>query len=316
MSAISRLTAKANFMLSNKKKTQYEENIPYELVRLGYACNERCLFCNVECLPAERKFDDRVLRNVMKAALAAGDKPGGRISISGGEPGLYKGLPALIKLFKSKKASKLDIQTNALCFADRALAVSVAAAGATSAFVSLHSHSAKIHDFLTGIRGAHARCLRGIDNLLSCGLEVVLNPVVCSRNYREVKKYLAFVSKRFPEIKTVSLSVVQPRGRALENDYLIPDYAALASHVSAALSYADTAGITVNNPVCGLPLCVGGWHLRADKCVEASLSKLNRRQDLGKVYPAVCSACSVRAVCGGVWQEYLDIHGVSGLKPV
>lgn len=302
--------------LSKKKMRYCREMAPYELVRLGYACNERCLFCNVECLPEERNFDDRVLRNAMKAALLSGNRQGARISISGGEPGLYKGLSALIKLFKSKKASKLDIQTNALCFADRALAVSVAAAGATSAFVSLHSHSANIHDFLTGVRGAHARCLRGIDNLLSCGLEVVLNPVICSRNYRGVRKYLAFVSKRFPEIKTVSLSVVQPRGRALENDYLIPDYAAIASHISAALSYADTAGIVVNNPPCGLPLCVGGWYLRVDKCVEYSLSKLNRRQDMGKVYPAFCASCSVRPVCGGVWPEYLDIHGLSGLKPV
>ena len=305
-------------MRSGKKKTRYgpEENVPYELVRLGYACNERCLFCNVECLPEERKFNDRVLRNAMKTALIAGDRPGARISISGGEPGLYKGLPVLIKLLKSKKAAKVDIQTNALCFADRALSASVAAAGATSAFVSLHSHSAGIHDFLTGVRGSHARCLRGIDNLLSCGLEVVLNPVICSRNYLGARKYLAFVSKRFPGIKTVSLSVVQPRGRALENDCLIPDYAVISPHISAALSYADTAGIVVNNPVCGLPLCVGGWHRRADKCVEYSLSKLNRRQDMGKVYPAFCSSCSVRAVCGGVWPEYLDIHGASGLKPV
>jgi len=301
---------------NGKKRHDPREDVPYELVRLGYACNERCLFCNVECLPEERKLDDSVLRNAMKAALLSGGRPGARISISGGEPGLYKGLPALIKLFKSKQAERVEVQTNALCFADRALAVSAAAAGATSAFVSLHSHSAGVHDKLTGVKGAHARCLRGIDNLLSCGLEVVLNPVLCSHNYRGAGKYLAFVVARFPEIKTISLSVVQPRGRVRANRRLVPDYADISRYVSAALSYAEKAGMTVNNPICGLPLCVGGWHERMDRCVESSLSKINLRQSNGKVQPPLCSSCSVRGYCGGVWSEYLGIHGMSGLKPV
>ena len=304
-------------MRSNKTAAyNMEEDIPYELVRLGYACNARCLFCNVECLPEERKSDDRILRDVMKAVLISGSRPGGRISISGGEPGLYRGLPSLVRLFRSKKVSKIEVQTNALCFADRSLAALVASAGATSAFVSLHSHSPGTHDFLTGVKGSYARSLKGIDNLLSCGLEVVLNPVICSRNYRAAAKYMAFVSKRFPEIKYISLSVVQPRGRALKNGRIVPDYALISPYISDALSRADAEGLVIHNPICGLPLCVGGWHERADRSVEYSLSKLDRRRDVGKIYPDFCSVCSVKTVCGGVWPEYMDIHGVSGLKPV
>lgn len=304
-------------MRSNKKALKdLEQDIPCRLARVGYACNERCLFCNVECLPEERKLDDGVLRGLMREALTAGDTPGARISISGGEPGLYKGLPALIKLYKSKKAAKLDIQTNGVCFADRALAASVAAAGATGAFVSLHSHSARVHDFLTGVKGSHARCLRGIENLLACGLEVVLNPVICSRNYRGAEAYMAFTARRFPAIKCVSLSVVQPRGRARENDHLIPDYALIGPYIAKALARADAAGLVVNNPICGLPLCVGGWHERPGNCVEYSLSKLKKPQDAGKVYPGLCSACAEKRGCGGVWPEYLEIYGASGLRPL
>lgn len=302
--------------LNKKALNDMAQDIPYRLARVGYACNARCLFCNVECLPEERKLDDGVLRGLMREALTAGDMPGARISISGGEPGLYKGLAALIKLYKAKKAAKLDIQTNGVCFADRALAASVAAAGATGAFVSLHSHLARTHDFLTGVKGSHALCLRGIDNLLACGLDVVLNPVLCTRNCRGAAAYMAFVARRFPAVKCVSLSVVQPRGRARENDHLIPDYALLGPYVAGALARADAAGLVVNNPVCGLPLCVGGWHKRAGRCVEASLSRLRRPQDVGKVYPGLCSSCSVKRLCGGVWPEYLEIYGASGLKPV
>ena len=289
------------------------EDIPYELVRLGYACNENCVFCNVECQPEERRRDDGVLRAAMRAALLAGVRPGARISISGGEPGLYEGLPALIKLYRSKKAARVDVQTNAVRFADRRLAAAAASAGATSAFVSLHSHLARVHDGITGVRGSHALCLKGIDNLLACGLEVILNPVLCSRNYRGAAGYMAFVAKRFPAVRTVSLSVVQPRGRAKSDPRLVPDYAALSPFVEAALSRAERSGITVNNPVCGLPLCVGGWHRRAERCVETALRRTGRRYEAGKVFPPPCSGCRARAYCGGVWPEYLEIHGVSGL---
>ncbi|MDA8132213.1 MAG: radical SAM protein [Elusimicrobia bacterium] len=301
--------------MRSKAKKGYDprEDIPYELVRLGYACNENCVFCNVDRRPEERRRDDRALRNAMRSALLAGVRPGARISISGGEPGLYKGLPALIKLYRAKKAAKVDVQTNAVCFADRALAAAAARAGATSAFVSLHSHSARVHDGITGVPGSHALCLKGIDNLLACGLEVILNPVLCSRNYRGAARYIDFVSRRFPAVRTVSLSVVQPRGRAKADPRLVPDYAALSPYVEAALSLAEKKGLVVNNPVCGLPLCVGGWHERTERCVEAALGRTSRRSDAGKVFPPLCSGCRVRDYCGGVWPEYLEIHGVSGL---
>ena len=293
-----------------------ENNIPYDLVRIGYACNARCLFCNVECLPEEKRSDDRMLRSAMRAALLAGDISGARIDISGGEPGLYKGLPALLRLLKSKNADKLEIQTNGICFDDPALAAAVADCGATSAFVSLHSHCAKTHDLITGVPGSYVRCLCGIDNLLRCGLEVILNPVLCSLNFRGAVKYVSFVAGKFPAIKNISLSVVQPRGRALRNRHLVPDYCDLSPYVKSALACAARYGIIVFNPVCGLPLCVGGWNKYADRCVAASLAKLGRVENAGKVYPAICFKCGLRPACGGVWPEYLDIHGLSGLKPV
>ena len=73
-----------------------------------------------------------------------------------------------------------------------------------------------------------------------------------------------FVGQRFPAIQSISLSAVQPHGRATHNLQLLPDYEQLGKLVPDAIKAASQYGIKVLNPYCGLPVCVGWrgqyWH--------------------------------------------------------
>lgn len=303
-----------------KQKT-LRKNIPYKILRLTLACNAHCSFCNVplESYPLQEMSKVKAKQEIGR--LISLDKAL-RLDITGGEPTLRKDLAKIIKYAADKGVHRIQLQTNGILLANNSYVIDLKKAGLTDAFVALHSSSATIHDSLMGTEGAFEMCARGIYNLISNDIKVTLNPVVTSRNYRGLPEYINFVKRTFPKIKSISLSVIQPRGRAAKNISLIPRYRIIDPYVRKALSLAEDNGLMVHNPYCGLPLCVGGWDKYLERCVEYSVNSLNLESAIDTVYSndskvkgACCLACSLAKYCNGVWKEYAAIYSFSDLKP-
>jgi hypothetical protein len=216
----------------------------------------------------------------------------------------------------------VELQTNAVLI-DEEYARELAEAGLTSAFVSLLSHEARLHDQLAGLENAFEPCLRGIDALLGAGVTVTLNPVIAFVTQHLVVDYVEFVAKRLPGVKVISLSAVQPHGRARNALDLLPDYAVLGREVPRARACAEAHGITMVNPYCGLPLCIG-WNDASDRAVEAIEAIESRRRGErhrarglensgNKRHGVPCKTCALRTRCGGAWHAYWDHRGGSGI---
>lgn len=290
------------------------------LLRLTMACNERCPFCNV---PQE----DYAKLTPSPAEIARqleGFRGQDTLTISGGEPTLLKKrLLALIRGAREMGIPSVEIQTNAVLI-DEAYARALAEAGATSAFVSLLSDVAEHHDALAGLEGAYELCLRGIDAMLDAGMAVTLNPVLARRTQARIADYIDFVARRLPGVRSISLSAVQPHGRAGRDDNtenLLPDYDVLAAQVPRAHERARAHGIALLNPYCGLPLCVG-WTQERQCSVEAFEAErggwrptpgLENTGD--KVQGASCGTCAWRTRCGGAWRAYWEVRDGRGLVP-
>ena len=285
------------------------------LLRLTMACNERCPFCNV---PAEDYATlsppmEDIFRE-LQGFIDRGDKT---LTISGGEPTLNRErLVGLVRAAKQGGIEFIEVQTNAILISP-AYAVQLAESGVTSAFVSLLAHTADLHDHLAGLSGAFAKCLAGIDALLDAGIRVALNPVTASTTQDHLPDYIAFVAKRFPRIRSVSLSAVQPHGRGARNTDLMPDYSRLHDSVNRAQGVAKTNQIDLLNPYCGLPLCVG-WQDNLDNSVEAieALAPPNPHgvdNQGNKRHGPSCVDCGLRSRCGGAWHAYWDVRSGRGL---
>ena len=133
--------------------------------------------------------------------------------------------------------------------------------------------------------------------------------------------YIRFVSARLPAVRSISLSAVQPHGRAADNLDLLPDYGVLAAQLPAARRLARQAGLTLLNPYCGLPLCIG-WSTDLDHCVEAAEAReggwqarpgLDNRGN--KSHGAPCRRCVLRPWCGGAWHAVWQHRGGAGIAP-
>lgn len=281
------------------------------------ACNEKCPFCNV---PVEdyaiRTPPNDELEAAIDGFIAGGEKT---LTISGGEPTLYrKKLVDLVQRARSGGMQFIEVQTNATLIDDD-YAREMREAGVTSAFVSLLSHIPSLHDELAGLEGAFPLCLRGIDALIAHGIRVALNPVTASQTQELVPDYVTFVADRFPAITSVSLSAVQPHGRAAKHLELLPDYARLKEVLPEAMRRAKDSQIEMVNPYCGLPLCVG-WTEELDHCVEVFEAERGGfdtpgLRNLGnKSQGEPCIRCHLRTRCGGAWHAYWEQLEGSGLS--
>ena len=285
-----------------------EKDLPNPVIRLGLACNEKCLFCNVPPESGEicgRQYAQDVISNAM---------PGSCVSISGGEPTLYSFLPDIIRT-AAERGVATELQTNAVLLADPEKVKILAEAGLNQAFVSLHSHISRIHDFLTGLEGSWERCVVGIKNLRDAEIPVNINIVLTSVNYFGISDFIVFIARRLG-VRLLSLSVVQPRKRAFKNKALVPDYSKLDNPVRIAVKVAEQEGLRLINPICGLPLCIGGWEKYLSLCTEYVQCCAGKKFCAGKIHAPKCKDCTAGKYCGGVWQEYYEIHGDSMLKPL
>lgn len=288
------------------------------LLRLTMACNERCPFCNV---PMEDYARPTPPADEIDAELQAFLDDGAEtLTISGGEPTLLrKRLVELVRRARAGGVRFVELQTNAVLL-DDAYAAELAEAGVTSAFVSFLSHVPEHHDALAGLKGAYPRCLRGIDALLDHGIRVTLNPVTASLTQELVPAYVDFVAERLPRVEFVSLSAVQPHGRAREGvAELLPDYAVLGPRIVEARARATLHGVELVNPYCGLPLCIG-WDDALEQCVEAFEARGGGwRQTHGldnvgnKSHGEPCRTCALRTRCGGAWHAYWEVRGGAGI---
>ncbi|HMV67761.1 MAG TPA: radical SAM protein [Myxococcota bacterium] len=288
------------------------------LLRLTMACNERCPFCNVPAedyarpTPPVEEIDAQLARFLADGAET--------LTISGGEPTLLrKRLIALVRRAREGGVRFVELQTNAVLI-DEAYARELAAAGVTSAFVSLLSHVPEHHDRLAGLPGAWPRCLRGIDALLDAGVRVTLNPVTARLTQALVPDYIDFVAERLPRVRFVSMSAVQPHGRARDDHDLLPDYDVLGASIREARARARARGIELVNPYCGLPLCVG-WDDDLGRSVEAFEAEQGGWRDTpgldnvgNKSHGPPCRGCALRTRCGGAWHAYWELRGGAGVR--
>lgn len=299
-----------------------EENMPYKLLRLGLACNANCLFCNVP--PEAYNLKEMSTQEAKEeiGRLIQSDK-GLKMDISGGEPTLRNDLAQLLRYASKKGVKIIQLQTNAILLADKKYVSELKSAGLDKAFVALHSWRPEVHDYLLGRKGSFANCIAGLKNLLAAGIDVALNPVVTSKNYRDLPGYINFIKENIPQVQSISLSVVQPRGRVNKNKYLVPRYSTISPYIKKSLSLAQRNKLMVCNPYCGLPLCIGGWHRYLERCVEYCENTFRLKSGTSrdyvnpdKVKGVQCASCDLKNFCNGVWNEYADIFGFSDLRPL
>jgi MoaA/NifB/PqqE/SkfB family radical SAM enzyme len=285
------------------------------LLKVGYTCNNNCVFCHSSEHREEPDLTTAALVARIDACAAAGHD---MVVLSGGEPTIR---PDLLHVAQHAAERGLDfgLVTNGRMLAYGTLLDRLAARRLRYLCVSLHGDEAT-HDAMVRAP-AHAESLAGVRAAARRGLRPTVNCVVTRRNLGALSALVDALADAGP--LTVKLSMVEPKGRALEAfAAVVPTVTAAAAAIADAIARARARGLAGAHD--GTPLCLlPGLEERYDDLArsgfavmaEAFEHELQPVDDGQRVWPAPCSGCALAARCPGLYRAYLDRHGDGELRP-
>jgi len=292
--------------------------VPRALLKLGYDCNNNCVFCHAAPHRRTRARPADLRRKVRRAA-ALGAR---MIVLSGGEPTIQPGWLDLVDQVTAL-GLRLGLVTNARMLRYPDLLDRLLRRGLEYAYVSLAGPDAALHDRHTRAP-SFDQTFAALAMLAPRVAATTVNVVVTRWNVARLGEFATLLDP-LPSVR-LKFSLVEPAGNTLDDfDGLVPPLAAAARAVRAAIDRARA--LRPGRPVVwdGLPLCHAGpfedleCALREDGF--AWMSEAFERDwfpvdDRHRAFARVCRACSLRRRCRGVFVEYLARRGAAELRPV
>lgn len=290
-------------------------NIRSYLIRINMVCNEKCSFCNVTTI-TEPNYKDRTIIEILKEVQLIIKKnwiENVKITLSGWEPTLRKDLDKIVLWIKKLWVNYIELQTNATLL-NEITTNKLIKSGINKFFISFHSSDKEIFEDYVWLKWIFDIVVDNIKNLWNYdNVEVILNPVISIKNYRDLKLYFDFIKIKFPFIKYISLSFIQPHWEAKENIDLMLDYEFINKNLTWIIDYAYSLWFILNNPYCWLPICVLEWRKYSKNCVEiiewkSIIDSWKSKEDNNKIYIKECNKCIYEWLCGWIWKEYVELY--------
>lgn len=279
--------------------------MPRATLELTRACNNRCIFCAQDGLPAASPGgpdapapapapvpasapdapDDR------ERALEALRRDADEVTFVGGEPTLEPRLPELVAAARRLGFRRVGLQTNGRRLAQIPYAEALAAAGLTDVHVSVHGAEAAVHDYHTSEPGSFKQLFAGVAAVRALGLDVVATTVLTRSNYRVLDDLPRLLASRGVAAWLVAVPRVAGRAAAAF-DRVVPRLGLAAPFALRALEAARKHGLVVLAQ--GIPACLMG--------PMASLAL----PEPPRAHGEACAACEARPGCSGLDAVYLE----------
>ncbi|MEZ4399493.1 MAG: radical SAM protein HxsC4 [Kofleriaceae bacterium] len=319
----------------------------------GAVCNNNCIFCMEEDRDGRYQTNSQTTDETVRW-LAGLHRDTEEVCFTSGEPTTNPALPRWVKLARDQGVRRVSVMTNARALAYEPYLRKLLAAGMGRFYVSIHGHTAKLHEGLTRTPGSFEQTVAGIANVARYkprGIELHTSTVVTKRNLPHLGDIYRFL--RGLGVDQVVWNVMQANGRA--NTYfekIFPTYTEIAATAAAVLAEQarverDPPAFLVDIPLCtttAVPDFNRGYvekyaHYEpptaaAEQLIPAEALLARRVQADGVDAPAAvrvtradlddamrskrpaCATCRYDRVCEGVWNNYLARYGWDEFVPV
>ncbi|MGM0578535.1 MAG: radical SAM protein [Myxococcota bacterium] len=296
------------------------------MANIGYIqvvrhCNHFCGFCSNPTTPYVHTFDTmKVLVDDFVERGYFG------VILTGGEPTLHPDLPQITR-YARDQGLHVRMITNGHRLADRDLARDLAEAGLQHVHVSVYSIHPEVEARLRGQPKTLKRAFRAIDNAHAFGMTVDVNCVINKLNADHLDENIAYFIEHHPYVRHFVWNNIDPAmGRAEVNqDQFTPRLADFEASLHRALSLLHSTGRTFR--VERVPLCYMtefAWASTETRKIVKGEERIVhfldakqtvRQTDWGHIYSEACDACSLRAICGGLYDKG-DAFDPAELYPV
>lgn len=296
------------------------------MANIGYIqvvrhCNHLCGFCSNPTSPYTHDFDSmRVLVDDFVERGYFG------IILTGGEPTLHPELPKIAE-YASNQGLHVRMITNGSRLSDPNFARDMANAGLKLVHVSVYSTRPEVEAILRGTEGTLEAAFASVENALSNGVDVNINCVINKLNADHLHEGIAYWIEHHPGIRHFVWNNLDPSmGRAEVNqDMFTPRLADFELSLHRAMRMLHKSGRSFR--VEKVPLCYMtdfAWAStetrKIVKCEERIVHFLDDKQTVrqtawGHKYSKSCEMCSVRSICGGLFDRG-DGYDSAELHPI
>jgi His-Xaa-Ser system radical SAM maturase HxsC len=255
-------------------------------------CDNYCLMCSQP--PKDR--DDAWLFERAKRIISLLPPSAHSLGLTGGEPTLHG--DALIGLLEHCQRFRPDLSLHLLSngrrFADARFALRYAQVGLGDimAGIPVYAPEAARHDYIVQAQGAFDETIHGILNLASLGQCIEIRIVVQRHTVPILRDLAVFIARNLPFVDQVALMGLEMTGLARPNSsevWIDPvDYQSELTEATQCLADAGISTKIYNHQLCVLDRGLWPFAVR-------SIS------DWKNDYLPVCTTCSVREDCGGVF---------------
>ena len=293
-------------------------NIGY--IQMVRHCNQNCGFCSN---PETPFFHDLGQVHTIVDDFVQRDYFG--VIMTGGEPTLSPILPDAIAYARSNNLHVRMI-TNGQKLADWNYCESLWKAGLQHVHVSIHSYKDKLEDFLTGTPGSLAWAEKALENLSKTDITVNINTVINRYNCDHLHETIDWFIEKFPFIRHFVWNNLDPSiGRATTNNYFTARLGQIEVSLNKAMRRLHESGRSFR--VERVPLCYmtefAHCSTETRKIVKSEERIVHfldnkgtvRQTEWGHLYADVCGQCSLRAICGGLFDRG-DAYDPAELAPV
>lgn len=181
---------------------------PYRMdLAVTYRCNNNCHHCynaRSRNYPEMRVEEwQRILDKVWDLGIP-------HVVFTGGEPTLYRALPALVA-YAEEKGLITGLNTNGRKLSDPAYLASLVDAGLDHVQITLESHDPHIHDRMVAAQGAWQETVAGLKNVVSTSLYMMTNTTLLTHNAPSIDATLYFLAEL--GVPTVGLNALIYAGK-------------------------------------------------------------------------------------------------------
>jgi MoaA/NifB/PqqE/SkfB family radical SAM enzyme len=280
-------------------------------------CNEACVFCAADT--AAGRHETVSSAEIIAVLDAHPPAAWPTVNIHGGEPTLRPDFLELLQAIRTRGHRRVILQTNAIRMSNRRFAEAVHRIGVDVFVCGFHGADPATAARITRNAKAFDLAQRGFEQIKLGGATLRVTTVVCAENFTELPAIARLCAAR--GVDHLNLSALQPQDFARGS---LVAYDACRPYLLEAVDVARAAGLVVTLE--GVPYCTSpgledlhvDWSSQNlqvtfhDLVIEDFNAFLNATT---RVHAGACGGCLLRTECGGVYRDYLDVHGDSALEP-
>lgn len=270
-------------------------------LKVGYSCNNNCTFCAVK----NHEQKDRTFEE-FNAIITRERVNNDTITLTGGEVTIRRDFLQMLDR-ASALGYNISIQSNGRMFSTELIRY-MNNYQISNFLISIHGHSAEVHDSLTNVPNSFDQTVLGIENLINCGHNVTTNTVLTNSNINNIKDLCILLASL--NVKNILLSYPDITGGALNNIEEVPKLSDIKLYIPSIVDTCNKLGMNVYFD--NIPLCImGKYYGYGSNKQPINLIMLNEtiQNFIPNTIIGICKECKAINVCCHPQQKYIEKFG-------